>query len=275
MVRQTAAAVTVFAVALVVGALIGRSGNSADAAGTVTSAPTSTSTTVLRVVFAAENETVLGPVVIVADEPYLDGTQLVVPFEVENLAPTADAADVIAPLQFGNSLTIAPEDVDSVFLDQWLLHTSTDEIPGSTANPAARAARFEVGEEFDIASIESVTLPSYSLFIPMESEIALSVGSESATIAPGLTIRLLAVTEQANTIIQVEARSDRDFNLDSLRVSGAGPGWLSAVKEAEGRPRWNLTYDAETAPSPITALVEGSVWVTVDQSVEVVLPEAP
>jgi len=273
MVRQAAVAVIVFAIASVAGVLIARTGDSADAITSTTIPLASTSTTAPQVIFAAEGETILGPAALVAGEPYLEGTQLVIPFDVANLAPTADAADVFTFLQFGNSLITPPEDIDAVYLDRWLLHTTNDEIPGSTANPSARAARFEVGEGFDIASIEAVTLPSYSLFIPVESEISLSVGNESATISPGLTIRLLAVTEQANTIIQIEARSERDFNLGNLRISGAGPGWLSAVKEAEGRPRWNLTYDAETAPSPITALVEGAVWVTVDRPIEVVLPE--
>jgi hypothetical protein len=81
-------------------------------------------------------------------------------------------------------------------------------------------------------------------------------------------------TEQANTIVQIELLSDSGSSLDSLRVSGTGPGWVSAVREAEGRPRWNLTYDADAAPAEIHIRVEGATWLTVDTEVDVIFPEA-
>ena len=272
MVRKTAAAVVVFVFAAVVGTLI--SPNSSDETATTPTAPQQTTTAgVPRAFFVDEDETVVGPAVIVADTAHIDGTQLVVSFDIATLAPTADSADVIRPQGFGNFMTIAPEDLVTVFLDDWQVTANGTDIPGTVANPSARAARFEVGSGFDLSSIERVEISSYALLTPVSSEIALAAGSESAPVAPGITARLLAVTEQANTIVQVELTSDREFNLDNLRVTGAGPGWLSAVREAEGRPRWNLTFDSETAPSPILMEVEGSVWMVVDVAVTVTLGE--
>lgn len=272
MLRQTAAAVVVFVFAAVLGTVIaGRGSNEAGPTSTV--APQTTTSAVPRPFFVDEGETVVGPVAIIADAPYVDGTQLVVNFDIATLAPTADSAEVIQPQGFGSFLTIAPENLDTIFLDNWKMTANGSEISGTVANPSARAARFEVGNDFDIATIEKVEITSYALLTPVNSEIALAAGSESTSVAPGVTARLLAVTEQANTIIQVELTSERGFNLSNLRVTGAGPGWLSAVREAEGRPRWNLTFDSETAPSPILMEVEGSVWVVVGETTDVTLGE--
>ena len=97
------------------------------------------------------------------------------------------------------------------------------------------------------------------------------MGSDSAVVAPGITARLLAVTEQAVTIVQVEVISERNFNYDNITVLGVGPGWKSAVREAEGRPRWNLTYESPQAPSPIPLEISGSVWLSLDTDIPVLL----
>ncbi len=263
MIRQTAVAVVVFLIAVVVGSAIAdTNGDVAAATTTVTVAPTTT--TEPRAFFVAAEETVVGPVVIVAGAPSLDRNQLVIDFSITSLAPTADSADVTQQLGFGNSLVVPPEELNTVFLDNWVITAGDAEIQGGPANPAARAARFDVGEDFDVDTLESVRIESFAVLTPVSVDLDLAVGSESARIAPGVTARLLAVTEQARTIIQVELTSERGFNLDNLRVSGAGPGWVSAVREAEGRPRWNLTYDGTAAPSPIPIRVEGTVWVVVD-----------
>jgi hypothetical protein len=211
----------------------------------------------------------LGPAVVIADEPYVSGSQVVVEFDLVSLAPTGDAATVERQLGFGSTLEVLPADLDTVFLDSWSLETDGERISGTTANPAARAARFEVGNDFDPAEIRNILIDSYAVLAPLSAEIQLGTGDESAVVAPGLTARLLNVTEQANTIVQIEVVSDRDFNLDNLRVSGLGPGWLSAVREAEGRPRWNLTYGSPTAPDPILIRVEGASWIIVDQSIPI------
>jgi hypothetical protein len=270
MIKQTVAAVFVFLLAVAVGTFLsGR--NSGQSPAATTNPPAPTTALAPRAFFVDAHETVVGPVVIIAEEPYVDDTQLVVNFDVVTLAPTADAADVEQPQGFGSFLTVSPEDLNMVYLDSWVLTTNGSEIPGTVASPAARSARFEVGSGFDLAAIDGVAISSYALLTPIGADIALAPGNESTSVAPGVTARLLAVTEQANTIVQVELTSVRGFNLDNLRVTGSGPGWLSAVREAEGRPRWNLTFDSVTAPSPIRMNVEGSVWLAVDESTPVTL----
>jgi hypothetical protein len=272
MIRQTAAAVTVFLLALMAGMFFAGIGTDGSAVST-TLTTESTTTIAPDAVFFDEGETIVGPVAIVAAEPFLDGTQLVLPFEIASLAPTADSAEVVQQMDFGSSLVVSPQELITIFPREWILTTSVGEVPGGAANPNARSARFEVGDGFALSSIDKVTMPSYALLAPVSSTLELT-GGESAPVAPGISARLVAVTEQANTIVQVELMSDSAASLEGLRVTGSGPGWLAAVREAEGRPRWNLTYDGTNAPEPIRLLVEGSAWVDVEGTIEVVLPEA-
>ncbi len=272
--RHAAAAVVAFVIAVVIGVFVADSDGQEQAITTTTSAATTTTETP-RAFFVSEDETVVGPAVIVAGSPYLDRNQLDVDFDVVTLAPTSDAADVTQQLGFGNTLVVPPEELNTMFLDSWVLVAGEDEIAGAAANPAARAARFDVGGDFDLATIDRIEIDSYAVFTPISADLELGVGNESARVSPGVTARLLAVTEQASTIVQIEILSERGFNLDNLRVSGIGPGWVSAVREAEGRPRWNLTFQEANAPSPISIRVEGSVWITVERSVMVNTEESP
>ncbi len=271
MIRQTAAAVIAFSLAVVTGMIIAGIG-SGDSVPSTTSPPAITTTSTPRAVFFGEGETVVGPVAIIAAEPFIDGTQLVVGFDIATLAPTADSADVELQLGFGSTQVVPPEELITVFLDEWLLTAATGGVPGGAANPGARSARFEVGDSFDVSSIDQITITSYAIFTPISATFELT-GGESEPIAPGLTARLVAVTEQTNTIVQVELISQNGLSLDGLRVTGSGPGWLAAVREAEGRPRWNLTYDATTAPDQLHLHVEGSAWIAVETAVDVALPE--
>jgi hypothetical protein len=264
MARQTTlAALVAFLVAAAAGFLF--SGRDAAASTPVTVAPPGTTLAgPLEATFIQPGETVIGPAVVVATDLRLDGEQVILDFEVQSLAPVADSASVSRMLGFQLTEDIPPEELDTVYLDHWVLLTPTGEIPGSVANPSARTARFDVGPGFSLNSVTEVRLASYALLVPIDAVFALDLDNDVASIAPGITARLLAVTEQALTIVQVEVLSERSFNYDNIGISGSGPGWKSAVREAEGRPRWNLTYDSATAPSPIELKIYGSVWMTIE-----------
>ena len=159
---------------------------------------------------------------------------------------------------------VPPAELNTVYPDEWSLLTSNGDIPGTVATPEARTARFDVGSDFSLDAVTEVRLDSYGLLVPIDVSFELDLGSETAEVAPGISARLLAVTEQAATIIQVEIQSEREHNYDTIALAGVGPGWKSAVREAEGRPRWNLTYDSPTAPSPIHLRLHGAVWMTIE-----------
>ena len=270
--QKTAVAVVVsFLLAFLAGFLVGNGTAEPTSATTEPTLPPPSTTT--GSVFAQQGEVVIGPAVIVPGELQLEDDTVVFDFAVHDLAPVEDAADVTQLLGFQAVEVIPAEDLETVFMDSWVLVTADDEIPGSVANPTARTARFDVGLDFSLEAVEQVRIDSYSLRIPMDLEFNIDLDNDTVAVAPGLSTRLLAVTEQARTIVQVELISNRDFNYDTVAISGAGPGWQAAVREAEGRPRWNLTYDAPEAPSPIPLRIEGVVWVDIDH--EAVIWEAP
>lgn len=273
--RQTAvAAVAAFALAVTIGIIVGRSGADSLTANESSSPPATTTPAVAGAVFLGSGETVIGPAVVIAEELQLEGEQVTLGFQLESLAPVGDAPDVTRFLGFQSTETVPAEDLNTVFLDRWILITSSGDIPGTVANPIARTARFEVGPNFSLDSVTGVRLASYSLLIPIEIEFSIDLDDDTVEVAPGITARLLAVTEQTLTIVQVELSSDRDLSHSQVGVSGVGPGWKSAVREAEGRTRWNLTYDSPEAPSPIRLLLSGSIWVDIDEQPQIVLEAA-
>lgn len=270
--KQTAViSLVVFVLALVAGLTLGSRAN-ADPAATTTTVSQTAPTTVPQAFFVDPDETVVGPAVVVPEDLQLDGEQVTLEFALSSLAPVGDAASITQFLSFQAVEEVPAADLDTVYLDRWVLTTAAGDVTGSVANPVARTVRFDVGEDFSLDAITSIKLDSYALLVPIDSEFVLSIANETAQVAPGITARLLAVTEQARTIIQVELISERNFNYDLVQLTGAGPGWRSAVREAEGRPRWNLTYDAPQAPDPIPLRIVGSIWVSVDSGAEVAVP---
>lgn len=266
--RQTATAALVAFLLAGVSGFLANGSDDAPQVSVPTTPPTAT-TTVPPPSFVAPGETVIGPAVVVASDLRIDGNQVVLDFDVAGLAPVGDAASVIRFLGFQSTEDIRPEDLSIVYLDQWVLETPAGDMPGTVANPSARAARFDVGPDFDLSSIIGIRITSYALLVPIDADFDLDIANDTAAVAPGITTRLLAVTEQARTIIQVEALSTRNFNYDNIRISGRGPGWKSAVREAEGRPRWNLTFDSDRAPTPIELRLSGSIWIGIDVDIPV------
>ncbi len=268
--RQTAAAaIVVFLVAFGGGVLVNSGAGNPESSTTLE--PVAIPTTTLPPSFVQPGETVIGPAVLIVDDLRIEGSEAILDFELQSLAPVADAATITRFLGFQSTEQVPPTELETVYADDWVLVSNSAEIAGTSANPTARTARFDVGDGFSLATVEEIRLASYGLLIPIDKEFELTIGNDSAVVAPGVTIRLLAVTEQARTIVQVELLSERQFNNSAVGISGVGPGWKSAVREAEGRPRWNLTYDSATAPEVIRLRVTGSVWVTIDAETSVLI----
>ena len=265
-----ATALVVFLLAGFGGWFLSRS-SATDSVGQTTTTMTVTTTEPPVAYFNSPYETLIGPAAVVATDLRLDGDEIILEFTVDELQPVGDAASVTRFFGFGLVEEVPAEELGIVYLDAWTLETAGDAIPGSVATPAARTVRFDVGENFSEDAVTGVRLESYGLLVPVDTEFTLDLDSDTATVAPGIDARLLAVTEQARTIIQVELISEREFNYDNLAVAGVGPGWKSAVREAEGRPRWNLTYDFSEAPSPIPIRVYGAAWTTIESGVEIPL----
>ena len=93
-------------------------------------------------------------------------------------------------------------------------------------------------------------------------------------IAPGVSVSLIQIVDQGEqTIVQVEIVAEDPFNRENLTVEGVGSVWASAVREAEGRPRYNLRLALDETPENLVLRVRGMVWLAVGGPIEVALGE--
>jgi hypothetical protein len=265
--RNVAFMVGAFLVGASVAFALGRAvglGSAAPNTTTTLVSATTTSTSQAPPVFVAANETVLGPAVLVPGSLTVEQGQVMLRYELHSLAPLADADPIQTLEPFTGPLLIEPSDVDTVWPGAWVLETTGGELPGSTSNPAARVARFDIPEDFTLDEVTGIRLDSYVLRVPLEQPFVLTEGAAPVEIVPGVSSRTLNVVVQGEqTIVQVEVLAEVPINTTGIAVEGRGPRWASASREAEGRPRWNLRFDGSDLPEEITLVLRGSIWVEV------------
>ena len=156
-----------------------------------------------------------------------------------------------------------------MFPVRWSLVTAGGVVAGETSNPSARAARFDVATGFQLGSIEAIRIDEYRLPVPINVEFELSSGVPQVEVAPGVSVSLTSVVDQGEqTIVQVEIVSAEGLNRENLTIEGVGPQWRSAVREAEGRPRYNLAATGGEVPEPLRLRARGFVWLPVIDPIE-------
>jgi hypothetical protein len=253
-----------------IGALVGASNSPTT---TVPSEAVETTTTAARPVWFDAAETVVGPAVLFPEGLSRDGNEVVFRYDLATLAPLADVEPTwqwVSP-QIGIA-PVDPAELEPVYPVRWSLVTAGGDIAGETSNPSARAARFDVAEGFDLASIEGIRIDEYRIPVPIDVEFELSEGSPRVEVAPGVSVSLISMVDQGEqTIVQVEIESDEGLNRQSLSIGGVGPQWRSAVREAEGRPRYNLRLGGPERSGPVLLRAWGFVWLP---AAEVVLVNA-
>jgi len=270
-------------VGLVVGLLIGvggivgieaLAGDSDSAVATTAPEVAETSTTLIGRVWVEPSETVVGPAVVIPEGVSREGDEVVFRYELATVAPLADvepAWEFVSP-QTG-FVPADPGDLNPIYPARWSLVTAGGDIAGAISNPSARAARFEVGEGFQLDSIEAVRIDEYRIPVPVDVEFELSEGAPRVEVAPGVIVSLISVAEQGEqAIVQVEVVSEDGLNLESIAIGGVGPEWRSAVREAEGRPRYNLRLGGADRSGPLLLRARGFVWLPAAEVV-LVTPE--
>ncbi len=237
-------------------------GDSDSAVTTTVPAAAETSTTLERRVWVDAAETVVGPAVMIPEGLSREGSEVVFRYDLATLAPLADvepAWEFVSP-QSG-FVPADPADLDPIYPVRWSLVTAGGDIAGAASSPSARGARFEVGEDFQLDSIEAVRIDEYRIPVPIDVEFELSAGAPRVEVAPGVVVSLISVVDQGEqVIVQVEVVSDDALNRESLTIGGVGPEWRSAVREAEGRPRFNLRLGGEDRSGPLLLRARGFVW---------------
>lgn len=237
---------------------------------TPTTAPVVT-TTVPTSFHVAADERIVGPAALVPVGFSHDGNEAAFEYELHGLAPL----DGLEPIEsigatagLGALLEVDPADVDPVFPASWTLITANGEVEGATANPRSRVARFRVPDGFTPDDVAGVRLDTYMVRVPIAQPLGLPrVGQ--VEVVPGVVMSVIQVVEQGDqTIVQVEVATAFAGNADGITVEGDGPGWLSAGREAEGRPRWNLRYDGVDLAEDIPLRLRGSVWMEFTEAIE-------
>ena len=249
-------------------------GDSDSAVTTTLPAAAEITTTLARRVWLESSETVVGPAAMVPEGLSREGSEVVFRYDLKTLAPLADvepAWELVSP-QSG-FVPADPADLDPVYPVRWSLVTAGGDIAGETSSPSARAARFEVGEGFQLDSIEAVRIDEYRFPVPIDVEFELSEGAPRVEVAPGVIVSLISVVDQGEqAIVQVEVVSEDGLNRESITIGGVGPEWRSAVREAEGRPRYNLRLGGADRSGPLLLRARGFVWLPAAEVV-LVTPE--
>lgn len=265
-------------VAPLVGAFVGAAVALALTAGSGVAAqePVTTTTTAGAdsepVVFVDERETIIGPAAIVPGGLTLDDDELEFRYELYPLAPTDGAEPVIEFLGFGNFREVAPDDIVPVWPVRWTLESSAGDVAYESTIASSRTVRFLVSDSFTVDQVTGIRLDSYRVRMPLDDRFTVTEGPAYEEIAPGLRIRLLRrVVQGDQTIVQVEVDSAVPDSIGLIAIEGYGGGWLSAVRAAEGGPRWNLRYDGSDLPAEIPLVVRGSVWIDIEQPTPVEL----
>ncbi len=211
------------------------------------------------------NETLISSTALVPSSIEVAGDRLAIAYDLVSLAPRQSVA-FSAP-----DVVVFNEDVAAIYPRRWVIETPRGSIEGGPANVDARVARFDVVEGFSVDEVESIriveALSPYSVEVP----VTLSDADPIVEVVPGVTISLLNLSDQgSSTIVQV-AIDIEDTEVADFFVSGDGPGWRSAVFEAEGRRRVTLTWAGGPLPAEIPLLATGSVWISVEGPFDVSL----
>lgn len=217
------------------------------------------------------NETLIASAALIPSSIEAADADLEIGYDLLTLAPYEGVSPIEFVAGFGVITTIENVDLDHIYPKAWVVETEDAEFDGGPANPTGRVARFEVDDGFSISQITGVRVTEAFAPFPVRVEFTLSQDEPTFEIVPGVTAELLNVSDQgATTIVQVGITIE-DPERAGFFVVGDGPGWRSAVFEAEGRRRVNMTWVAGELPDEIPLLATGSVLVPIEGEFEVSL----
>ena len=211
----------------------------------------------------APNETLIGSTALVPTGIEAGGTDVAITYDLVVLAPYSGVPPLVTFVPFAGPSEVPVDEINHVYPLRWELVTTGGTFEGGPANPDIRVARFDVDEGFSPSEIQEVVIVEARTPYALEVPFTLSNDEPTFEVVPGVDVSLLNVSDQgSSTIVQVAIDAD-DPELASAFVSGDGPGWRSAVFEAEGRPRITLTYVGGPLPDPIPLVAAATVWLEV------------
>ncbi len=242
---------------------------SADASSTTTTEAQAPSSD--HPIYVDASEVIVGPAVLVPGEVLVSGRQVSLEYELHHVTPVEGLPNGQSFVPFQGFQDVPPEEAVLVFPEAWTLLVDDTEVAGTVANPNARAARFQVPEGVTASRIQAAWIDGYRLLIPVDIPFTLGASQSGIEIVPGVEASIIQVSDQGEeTIVRVElsfSDPDLDGGVDVLAI---GEGVVASVREAEGGPRWNLTYDGP--PRDVYEMtLNGTMWLLVDGRIDVAL----
>ncbi len=236
----------------------------------VVTVETSTTTTQVPIpepdlTYAGPGEIALGPSVLVPTDVTVSGRETSVLFDLVHLAPVLGLPSGFTFVPFQGFQEVPVEQAYTVFPDKWTLTVDGGvEVPGTVANPIARAARFNIPDGVTASRVESVRIDSYQIWIPLDQHFVLTTAEPEVEVVPGVVATLVQVSEQADTtIVRVELSHSDPSNptngFAGLDLRGIGERAIVSAREAGGAPVWSLTYQSPASERFGVTLV-GSMW---------------
>lgn len=246
---------------------------SSDDAAAVNDPPPITSTTAPAVPAAPPwvdpNEVLLGSSILLPTELTLDGTELTLDFEMEDLAPPTLGGDV--DFSTWPAFRQVPNtEFNLVAPIEWTLTTTAgEEIAGRTANVRATTARFPVPDGFALTDVAEIRLDSYRQRVPMMHDLDVRTNDLTAHVLDDtVSISLVDILEDADGTTY-RFRIDHDpaaFLATGLLVGddallyGRGPGWVSfGINETTVQ----LTHEDDTPLDTVPIRVVTNAWLEI------------
>lgn len=222
---------------------------------------------------AVASDAELGSSTIVPTDIEIDGTTLVLHFEMEDRAPPILGFEVDRSRLPGFRLT-PNTDFNVTAPEFWTLRTTGgEEIPGTTANIRARTARFPVSEGFDLDTVAGISLAQYRQRVPHVVAVTFDTSRrDTVRIDPDTTVTLDTVLEQSNGItfrFAVEYPFDGfstsgNVGMDNVNLFGHDANWISAGPYENGI---QMTYGSSELPPTVDIIVDHANWVEFDVDV--------
>lgn len=228
-------------------------------------ASTTSSTTAPPATYQVDpTETLIGSTALVPIGVEASGSSgVAISYDLVVLAPHAQV-DGVTTFSPGTGITTVPiDEANHIYPRRWVLETTGGVFEGGPSNYGLRIARFDVDDGFSLSEILDVRVVEAVTPFPLEVPFTLSNEDPTVEVVPGIEVELLNVSDQGTSSIVQVAINGGDPELTDVLVRGDGPGWRSAVFEAEGRPRINLTFVGEELPDPIPLVASATLWVEI------------
>lgn len=205
------------------------------------------------------HETIVGTTAVVPVEAGADDDSFDLRFELAPFGPRAEV-EALAE-EVGTENFFVDDEFLPLYLKDWVMETSVGPVAGSITRPGINVVRFPVEQGFSTAAVEEIVVTRYLVGMPLQSSFILSVADPLQDLYPGVSINLRHRSDQdGSTIVQVEVDAALPLMTSWFGIRGEGSGWRSSVREAEGGPRWTLTWIGNDLPDEIPLSVVGMQW---------------